>query len=254
MIGIRLKRWLPAILIVGYVATVLIVDTLAVQGSKLVVTWNKWPPITLTRHAPLRQAADQTGVADNAWVFDFSRFRWRLSNGFDVFKFLAWFAIPFVCCAAWMDWQYLTFKRWKPLDTRILITLALLGAAAIFAMRFFPSLDQYYPGMGYRPWGDKWAFIEHQAIWIFSWLVGWEFLHRYVLLTHFGKLWPRVGWLIVPVSEGLYHLQKPLPETAAMVVFSIILTLWVMKRRNVLVSFFAHLIIEIELVAYLVLT
>ncbi|MCL4694164.1 MAG: CPBP family intramembrane metalloprotease, partial [Candidatus Hydrogenedentes bacterium] len=99
----------------------------------------------------------------------------------------------------------------------------------------------------------KWEIIARGMLWTFSWLIGWEFLHRYFLLRPFAARWPRFGWLIVPFSEGVYHLQKAPIEAAGMVVFSLVLTAWALRRRNALLPFLAHLLVEIELVLFLVL-
>ena len=56
------------------------------------------------------------------------------------------------------------------------------------------------------------------------------------------------------IIEGLYHLQKALPEMGGMVVFSLIVTPWSMRRRNLLLPFLAHLLIELENLAFMFLT
>ena len=88
---------------------------------------------------------------------------------------------------------------------------------------------------------------------LFPWLLGWEFLYRYVLLRRLQTRFPDNGWLLVPFLEGFTHLSKPLPETAAMVAFSLVLTPWVWRRRCVLVSLLAHGLIEVQLMLFLVL-
>ena len=72
-------------------------------------------------------------------------------------------------------------------------------------------------------------------------------MHRYFLLRPVMHRFPRYGWLIVPLCETIYHLQKPLLEAGGMAVFSLLLTWWTMKRRNMLLPFIAHLYIEILL-------
>ena len=57
---------------------------------------------------------------------------------------------------------------------------------------------------------------------------------------------------MVPLCETIYHLQKPLLEAGGMAVFSLLLTWWTMKRRNMLLPFVAHLYIEILLAIALV--
>jgi hypothetical protein len=222
MVSERCKQWLLTVVIFGYVAAVLAVDTLAATGSSFLIDWRV--------------------------------FRRQLSNGFDVFKFVAWFVIPFVCCLPWMDWSFFGTRRWKRKDILILLGLAVMGAGAVLATRVFPSLARVYRGYGQHPWHTKWVYLRWSLLWTFSWLVGWEFLHRYFLLTHVQKRWPRFGWLLVPLFEGVYHIQKPLIEAGGMVVFSLFVTRWAALRRNALLPFLAHFIIELELVAFLLVT
>ena len=58
---------------------------------------------------------------------------------------------------------------------------------------------------------------------------------------------------IIPALEGGYHViqQKPLLECLGMTALSVALTLWTLRRKNSLLPFLGHLIIEVELVAYL---
>ena len=57
----------------------------------------------------------------------------------------------------------------------------------------------------------------------------------------------------MPVSEGVYHLQKTLLEALGMVALSVVLTYWARKRANVLLPFLVHLAIELELLAFLLM-
>ncbi|HOZ48090.1 MAG TPA: hypothetical protein PLO37_21145 [Candidatus Hydrogenedentes bacterium] len=206
-------------LVLGYAAFVLILDTLAAQGFAFGVDW--------------------------------TFLRWRLAYGFDLFKFLTWFVVPFACCLPWMDWGALGVNRWKRADVILLAVLAGLGLAAVLIIPFVPSLDRIYHGLGDRSPEFKWRYGTGTLVWTFSWLIGWEFLHRYFLLTRLERTWARWGWLLVPVYEGVYHLQKPLIEAAGMVAFSLLVTAWARKRKNALLPFLAHLIVELELLAFM---
>ena len=208
-------------LVAGYVAIVLLVDTLAALGVQVPVDWRM--------------------------------FRWPSDNGFDRFKFLTWFVVPFVLSLRGMDWGYLGFKRWKRPDSILLLGLAGLGLLAVLSILLIPGLRDYYPSLSERTWSEKWGDAGRGMLWVTSWLVGWEFLHRYFLLRPFAARWPRFGWLIVPFSEGVYHLQKHPAEMAAMVAVSLILTWWTLRRRNAMLPFLAHLIVEVELILFLVL-
>ena len=125
-----------------------------------------------------------------------------------------------------------------------------LRAAAIAAIPLFPSLVGQYGEMGLGAAGAKWAFVRRNLLWTASWLAGWEFLHRYVLVRKVHERWPRYGWLLVPLVEVVYHLQKPFVEAVGMGVFSILATQWTLRRRNVLLPFLAHLAIELGLLCF----
>jgi len=205
------------ILVIVYVAAVLAIDTLAVHGK--------------------------------TWPVDWRFFQWRAYSA-DLFKFIAWFVVPFLVCLPRMDWGYLGVKRWRRFDLYVLAGLAAAGALAVAVIPLFPSLRATYPSMAGYAAAAKWSYAGHNLLWILSWLLGWEFLHRYFLLTPLVKHAPRYGWLLIPVSEGLYHLQKPPLEAAGMVLASLAITYWALKRRNALLPFLAHFMIEIELVAF----
>lgn len=177
-------------------------------------------------------------------------FRWRMAGalaGFDLYKFAFWFLVPFLIALRWMDWGWFGVARWRRGDWILLAALAGVCLGAVLLIPLFPSLRATYTGLGSQP---KLPYLAHELLWIVSWLPGWELLHRYVLLRPLMRVMPRAGWLVIPVFEGLYHLQKPLPEMAGMVVFSLFLTWWAMKRRNIALPFLAHLSIELELVLF----
>ena len=230
--------------VLAYVALVLLIDTLAALAVPWPFDWSllRWTPATLLSRSP------ELGLPEALlpWLS-----MWPLRN-FDFFKFLFWFLLPFAACLARMDWQALGTARWKKWDGLILAGLAIAGLAAVFLIPFIPSLSRVYQGLGGG--SEKWAVFVLQSFWVLSWLLGWEFLHRYVLLRHAAAQWPRYGWLLVPLSEGLYHLAKPGIETLGMVVLSIILTRWALRRGNILLPFLVHLLIEIELILFLLFT
>ena len=166
-------------------------------------------------------------------------------HGADLFKLTAWFIIPFAVCIPRMDWAYFGFKRWRRIDYYLLGGLVAAGLVAVLAIPLFPGLRGALPSVGFL----------HNMVWTFSWLLGWEFLHRYLLLRRLGECWPRFGWLLIPVFEGAYHLTwwPALAMPAAMVAFSLVVTPWALRRQNTLLPFLAHLAVELELSAFLVL-
>ncbi len=209
------KPLVAALCVLSYVAVVHTADTLAANNVKAGIDWGM--------------------------------FRWRLDNGFDLFKFVVWFAVPFAFCIPRMRWSWFSFKGWRKLDIYLLSLLALSGAIAVLAIRYIPSLNEVY---GYS---KTISDIPSELIYTFSWLLGWEFIHRYALLRRMDAWLPKLGWLVVPIVEGVYHLQKPPIEAVGMVAFSLVVTFWARKRRNALLPFFAHLIIELELLCFMVL-
>lgn len=212
------NSWL-ALLVVGYAGVVHLVDTLAVYDSPLTTPW---------------------GV-----------FQWRFSCGFDLFKFIFWFVIPFVFSLRRMDWGYFGLKRWRRIDLMLLLGLVFIGLGAVLVTQHIPALRALYPSLGRLSPEDKWDIAQTRLIWTASWLIGWEFLHRYVLVTSLRRPVPVL--LIVPLVEGLYHVgQKPAAwlEALGMVALSVLFCAWTLRRRNIGLPFLAHLFIELELLAF----
>jgi len=210
------------ILVLAYVAVVHTIDTLAAHSVHFIISWH---------------------------VFD-----WQAANGFDYFKFLAWFIAPLIFSLRGFDTGWLGLRRWRRVDLVILGVLAAVGVACVLIIPVFPSLQAVYSGWGRFPAKTRCRLAQHAFVWTFSWVIGWEFLHRHVLLKRLTTVWPRYGWLLIPLIEGVYHLQKPLLEAGGMVVFSLVLTPWAAKRRNVLLPFLAHLLVELELLAFLMVS
>lgn len=211
-------KWPTTAAVLGYVAIVLGVDMLASHAIRLGIDWRV--------------------------------FCWYV-HSFDLFKFMAWFMIPFLFSLRGMDWGYFGVKRWRRVDVLILAGMAVLGLLAVLIIPLFPSLRAVYQSSASLPWAARWMVAGQSLVWTLSWLMGWEFLHRYVLLRQVSARWPRFGWLIVPLSEGLYHLQKPPLEALGMVVFSLILTPWALRRKNMLLPFLVHFFIEASLIIFL---
>ncbi len=210
----------------------------------------------LTAYTVVVHGVDTLAAWNVSAGVDWSLMRWQTSFGFDVFKFAAWLLLPFV--ALWwlgrIDWGYFGLRRLRRLDLLLLAGLVLVGLLAVLSIRLLPGLEAWYPGMGGQSWPQKMAFLGFNLAWIASWLVGWEFLHRYALLTSSERVWPRYGWLAVPIIETVYHLQKHPLEMAGMAAFSLLLTYWAKTRRNVLLPFLAHLAVELEVVLFMLVS
>ena len=171
--------------------------------------------------------------------------------GFDVYKFCAWFLIPFLVCLPGMDWGWYGIRRWRRMDYSIFAAALVLEMLAVLAVHFLPSLRQQLPTAPDTENVSR--FILLYTVYNFSWLLGWEFLHRYVILRRVSVRWPKWGWLLVPVFEGVYHLNwwPVIAMPAAMVLFSLVATWWSLKRQNGLLPLLAHLIIELQLTVFL---
>jgi hypothetical protein len=221
-IVLRNAGW-KTLVVPGYVAVVLALDLLAWQG--------------------------RTGPLD--WTF----LRWRLANGVDLFKFVAWFLVPFCFSLSKMDWGYWGVRRWKRADGYLLVGLIAAGLVAVVATQWIPALRAAFPSYGQTAWSARLALAQEELLWTFSWIIGWEFMHRYALLRWVQGRAPRFGWLLIPAYEAAYHLNWPtLWMPAAMAAFSLVMTPWARKRQNTLLPFLAHLIVEVELVLFQILS
>lgn len=174
-------------------------------------------------------------------------FRWNHASGFDLYKCVFWLVIPFALSWRGMDWHAFTFRRWTRRDIVFLCALTALGLAALALVPHIPQLNAMYADQSHRSPEVKRALIQHYLVWDLSWLPGWEFLHRYFLLRAVAARWPKYGWLLVPLSEGLYHLPKSYVEAGGMVIFSLLATRWALQRRNIVIPFVAHAAIEVGL-------
>jgi uncharacterized membrane protein (GlpM family) len=218
------------LLALAYTAAVLTIDTLIAQRVDASFT-----------------------LAGQRIPLDFGDWQWRSPHGADWFKLVFWFAIPFTASLPRMDRAWLGWRRWKKTDRYLLAGLVGAGVFAVTAVAFIPALRDIYPSLADRPLAYKLGFARYNALWIASWLLGWEFLLRCALLRALLR-WPGgAWWLLIPLAEGLYHLQKPPAEAAGALALGLVLTAWAARRRNVLLPFLVHLAIEIALVAFMLL-
>lgn len=222
-----------------YVFIVLTVDVLALYGDKGLINWGifQWSPASLW--TGLR-------VTPPHWAYSLPY------RQIDLFKFTFWFLIPVVICIRRMEWSWFSLLNWKRTDWLLLGIMLVLGGIAVGSIPFIPSLKTTYAGLGDTNASRNHVYFIAYLLWTASWLPGWEFMHRYFLLRTVMQRFPRFGWLIVPLCETIYHLQKPWLEAGGMAAFSLLLTWWTMKRRTMLLPFVAHLYIEILLAIALV--
>lgn len=238
-----------AALLIAYVAVVLLVDTLATLRVTIPFDWSwlDWKPRDV---AALLQPVLPDGLAK--WLSA------PRNNQFDLFKLFFWFLLPVAFSIRWMDWGAWGVRRWKKWDWGLLAFAAVAGMAAMFLIPWLPGVKDYYRAAGDISASQKAELFVAYNAWSASWLPGWEFLHRYVLLAALAVWFPRGtrGWIIVPLlvagSEAAYHLVKPWPEMLAMFGFGVAATAWAYQRSNFLLPLLAHWCIEIALVLFLI--
>jgi len=225
---------------IAYVAIVLGVDLLATFRVSFMLDWSffRWNGASVARSIGIDLAQGTTSA--------------QLISRFDLFKFVFWFVVPFGIALFRMDWGALGVARWKKLDYAFLAIMGVVGLGALLIIPYVPGLRQYYPDMSHLATHQKWMVVCGGLVWVCAWLPGWEFMHRYTLLRAMDGAFPRYGWLVVPLSEGLYHLPKHPLEALGMVAFAVVLTAWARRRGNVLLPFLAHLVIEVGLLVFLV--
>lgn len=245
-----------AALLVAYVIAVLLVDTLATQHVEWPFAWDMfiWKPRTV---APfLASVLPQTEGARRFLAFIAS----ARADNFDLFKLTFWFVVPLLFSLRWMNWGAWGLGRWKKRDWALLGFAAIAGFGAMFLIPHLPGVSTYYkPPQGMTS-DQKQALFLGYNLWTATWLPGWEFLHRYVLLAALAVFLPRGGrgWLVVPLlvagSEMAYHLVKPWPETLAMFGFGFLATAWAYQRANMLLPLIAHWMIEVSLVLFYIIS
>lgn len=234
----RMSPWVVPGFLVAYTVSVLLIDALATSRIHLPFDWSwfVWRIPALWR------------------LFDESPPRWMQSkvvNAFDLYKFSFWFLIPLGLTYRSLDLSWFSFRPWKQADWFFLILLFTLGGIAVSATRYIPSLREIYGGFGHLSWDERSRHALSYGIWILSWLPGWEFMHRYVVLRAVSGYAPKTGWLLIPVFETTYHFQKPFLEAVGMGLFSVAMTYWALKRKNIVLPFLSHLFIEFALLGIL---
>jgi membrane protease YdiL (CAAX protease family) len=174
--------------------------------------------------------------------------------GFEYFKFIAWLVIPAMVAAPTIDKRYFSNERWRRSDYYILLALIGAGLLTVALARFIPSVASYYHATGDWSLDFKVAESLRKLVWICSWLIGWEFLHRYVLLVTFKQAWPRYGWMLIPILEVFYHIlqQKPGVELVFVGIGGVLLTYWAVRRRNTLLPLIVHFVIDVVFFAAMI--
>lgn len=121
----------------------------------------------------------------------------------------------------------------------------------MFIIPHIDSLNNYYKGQSHISFDDKIIFAKRLMIWNFSWLIGYEFLFRFVLLKQCLK--HDKCYYLITLFEVLYHFNKPYPEMLGVFFLSIFLTYWVRLRKNFLIALIGHFLVECSLLLFLIL-
>lgn len=255
------RAWWPWF-VIGYVALVLFVDAFATIPARIPMPFatearlsdsivnavNAASPIPLSsfQWQPHHVAALLRHTPLPTWTYGWLEA--RVLRQFDVFKFVFWFLVPLLLCGRQVDLKAFTTARWRPVDWKLFFACAVIGFVVVCAVPFIPGVrDQYVGNTSGVPFSARLAAASGQLFWVASWLIGWEFMHRYFLLQAVVPRWPRYGWLLAPFFEWAYHLQKHWLEALGMLIFSLALTWYTVRRKNCSLPFFAHLLIEIAL-------
>lgn len=181
--------------------------------------------------------------------FLFPWVRYKIGGCFAIGPTILWVVVPLIFLWNRIELTDISFRRWRKPDWVLFAVATLICCAVVFVIPLFPVLTRYYVTTTRKLVPSQ--FLPCSLLWVLSWLPGWELLHRFILLRSAVHLWPKWGWTLVPVFETAYHLQKPLPETAGMAVFSTVMTYWSWKRRNLLLPLLVHFLIELTLIGYL---
>lgn len=172
------------------------------------------------------------------------------STGVDFFKLLFWLVVPLIFSIKHFDKNFYSFKNIKRADILYLSLVIVVGICSMLLIPYIDVLRDYYVMESSLSSSENFSYISYQICWIFSWLIGWEFIHRYFLIKSIKESKIYLALWILPIIEGLYHLNKPWPEILAVLLFSWVLTRWTLKRSNALLPLLAHFIIEIELIIF----
>jgi hypothetical protein len=198
--------------------------------------------LLILAYVALVLGVDALAYLEIAWPFEWKVFQWVWGD-VEIFKLVFWLFLPLAFCWKNLDREWYSFARWRPADVILLIAVTGLGGLLLLTIPLFPGLRETYLGVSDLSPSVRREFVIGISTWTLTWLPAWEFLLRYVLLRTAAAQWPRFGWWLVPLADGLYHLQKAWPEVAMAVLFSIVLTYWAFRRRNGLLPLIALMVL-----------
>ncbi|HOV34068.1 MAG TPA: hypothetical protein PLX23_11985 [Candidatus Hydrogenedens sp.] len=226
-----------AISIIIYTISVLIIDLLATFNIHFIFNWGIFN-------------IDLSYILNKIPAFRNSLFSFLFID-FDLRKFFLWLIIPIIIFNKAVDFYWFSFKSWKKNDYFILLGVSILCVASLVFVILSPTLSSYYLGFKTLPFNQKVIIFFQQIFWIISWLLGWEFLNRHLLLRACLRLNKKYAWIFVPIVETVYHIHKAFLEMIGMSMFSIFACLWTIRKENNLLAFLCHLLIELGLVILL---
>ena len=232
--------FLASITIIAYVISVLIIDTFITFDVHFILSWGKF-------------SISLFDILNKVPVIKYYSYILIFQN-FDATKFFLWLIFPFVLFYKFINFGWFSFRSWRKSDYILLSVFIVICLLSLVFVLVSPMLRMYYPGLRGIPFNQKMFFAIQQVLWVISWLPGWEFMNRHLLLRSCQQLSKNYVWLLVPVVETLYHIYKAMLEMTGMFIFSFFACWWSMKRENNIMAFLCHFAVEIGLIVLLLIT
>ncbi len=169
-------------------------------------------------------------------------------SGFDWYKFVTWLVVPVL--VTWLRAERVTYSFTATRCEWLLLGAVTVGScAAMSVVASTSELSSVYLSPAPGDWNQRWSHASRQLLWTLSWLPGYEFMLRRVLLQRASML--GLGSVVlVAVLEFVYHLQKPLLEAYAALLFSVGLSVWTRRRPTSALPLLAHLSVELVLIGF----
>jgi membrane protease YdiL (CAAX protease family) len=187
-------------------------------------------------------------------------------NGFQALIFVLRLGAPLIVVSFYLKipWKDLGITFPKITRTGLLwfTAVLLLVPACLYIIKLNLSYQSYYNSYS-RMSVDAY---KRFAVFTFSTLPGWEFLHRGYFLFGLKKILGSgsandrlseqtssvMSILIVTGFETLYHFVKPDMEAFGMLAGSPVLSLIALRTKSILIPFLIHLYIEMWFIIYVV--
>ncbi len=168
--------------------------------------------------------------------------------GFDWYKFVMWLVVPFLVTLLRTERVAYSLRATR-CEWWLLGVITLGSCAAMSVVATTSELSAVYLGAASGDRNQRWSNASRQLLWTLSWLPGYEFMLRRVLLQRANAL--GLGSVaLVAVLEFVYHLQKPLLEAFAVLFFSVGLSVWTRRRPASVLPLLAHLSVELVLIGF----